>query len=225
MNKRLFSVIVAFALFTSLKGQVVHEIGIGFSGLKIWEPEPPGVLNEDLDYYWNPQVSYQLHFLNERIVAGLQFGWVYAKGLKDEENYFREDLQKSINLDVEVGANLFRFKNSFIQWTAGVRLTKTYLYSREMWERDGNRLRESSGKNDTWQDINYDLISTILYQLDLSDKRYIASNLALRFSLEMVYFFPVNHKIEFLEQDYRFAMGPSVSLIWRLRGKENRGLF
>lgn len=225
MNKRLFAVIVTFALFASLKGQVVHEIGIGFSGLRIWEPSPPINLNEDLDYYWNPQISYQLHLLDERLVAGLQCGWVYAKGLKDEENYFREDIQKSLNLDVEAGANLFRFKNSLVQWTAGVRLTKTYFNSLNVADGPEGNASTVTREINRWRDVNYDLTSTISYQLNLSDQRYNATSLALRLSLVAVYFFPGTRVHESYPSDYRFAMGPSVSLIWRIRGKKNRGLF
>jgi len=206
-----------------LNGQVYHDLGIGFSGLRIWEPSKPGNFNEDLDYYWNPQVSYQLHFLEERLVSGLEFGWVYAKGLKDEPNFFREDIQKSLNLDIEAGVNVFKFKNSILQWRAGVRLTKTYFYSREVLEFEENSVSGVSGSNESWQDVNYDLTSAISYQFNLSRNR--SSNLALRFTLDMVYFFPEKHKLEYLEQDYRFAMGPSFSLIWRIKQKRNRGLF
>lgn len=158
------------------------------------------------------------------MVAGLQFGWVYAQGLKDEENYFREDVLKSLNLDLEAGVNLIKLRSSFIQWTAGLRLTKSSFYSIEIV--DGRKNRNSfSIKDEKWQDINVDLASAISYQLNLTDKKYSSSQLALRLSLEMVYFFPVNDELEYLEEDYRFAMGPSVALIWRIRGKKSRGLF
>lgn len=228
MIKRLFLTVVAIAVLASLKGQVVHDIGIGFSGLRIWEPSPPINLNEDLDYYWNPQLSYQLHFFDERVVAGLQFGWVYAKGLKDEENYFREDIQKSLNLDVEAGANLFRFKNSFVQWTAGVRLTKTYYHSLEVADGPESNVSTVSYEIDRWRGAdydNYDLTSTLSFQQNLFFKRPRNTNLALRLALETVYFFPGPRVFKSYPSDYRFAMGSSVSLIWRIRGKRNRGLF
>lgn len=223
MLLRFFILFLCCTAALSLKSQVSHDLGLGFSGLRIWEASPPSNLNEDLDYYWNPQISYQFHFLEERLVTGLEFGWVYAKGLKDEENYFREDLQKSLNLDLEAGVNVFRFKNSFIQWRAGVRLTKTYFYRQEIEEIDGNSVSRVSGINEKWQDVDFDLTSAISYQFNLSRNR--SSSMALRFTLDMVYFFPDKHELEYLEQDSRFAMGPSVSLIWRIKQTRNRGLF
>jgi hypothetical protein len=224
MFKNILATLVTIVVFAPIRAQVVHEFGIGFSGLRILEPTTPGLFTQDLDYYWNPQLSYQLHFFDERIVAGLQFGWVYAQGLKDEENYNRDDSQKSLNLDFETGVNIIHFNNSFLQWTVGMRFTKSYFYSIEIV--DGRENSTSfSIKDDQWQDVNLDLTSAISYQFNLSDGRYRKSNIALRLSLEMVYFFPEDNELEFLEEDYRFAIGPSASLIWRLRGKKNRGLF
>jgi hypothetical protein len=224
MIKKILATILTVTFVTALKGQVIHEFGIGFSGLRIWEPSPPGLFTQDLDFYWNPQLGYQLHFLNERLVAGLQLGWVYARGLKDEANYFRDDSQKSLNLDFEAGVNLIQFDNSFLQWTAGARISRSYFYSIEIVDGRDNRTSFSIA-DDKWQDVSLDLTSAIAYQINLSKKSYRPANLALRFSLEMIYFFPEDNELEFLDEDYRFAMGPSVSLIWRVRGKKNRGLF
>jgi hypothetical protein len=225
MIKRTLVTIGIILAGTSLKSQVVHEFGFGFSVLRILEPNTPGVLVPDLDYYWNPQFGYQLNFLNQKAIGGLQFGWVYAQGLTDEENYMREDLQKSFNLDVEAGWNLFSFNNSTVQLTAGVRLTKTYFYSQKVEETFDNGISTNTGLNEQWQDVDLDLTSTISYQFNLSEGRYRKSNIALRLSLEMVYFFPEDNELKFLEEDYRFAIGPSASIIWRIRGKKNRGLF
>lgn len=68
-----------------LRGQVYHEVGVGFSGLRNWELNPPGFLWEDIDYYWSPQLSYQIHFWDGRLVAGAQIGWAYENGVKNKE--------------------------------------------------------------------------------------------------------------------------------------------
>ena len=224
--QKLFGIgLLLLTAIAPLWSQVYHDLGIGFSGLRIWEPSKPRALNEDLDYYWNPQVSYQLHFLEERLVTGLEFGWVYAKGLKDEENFFREDIQKSINLDIEAGVNLFNFKNSLLQWRAGVRLTRTYYFSNFMAAGEENNAATSSVEIARWREVKYDLTSVISYQLDLLDRRNKAATLALRISLESIYFFPGTRVFEPFPSKRRIAMGPSASLILRIKGKRNRGLF
>lgn len=37
--------------FAPLRGQVYHEVGVGFSGLRNWEVNPPEKILWDLNYY------------------------------------------------------------------------------------------------------------------------------------------------------------------------------
>ncbi|MDR9442999.1 MAG: hypothetical protein RI842_09790 [Schleiferiaceae bacterium] len=217
MYKQLSIAVFIITSMYNLKAQVYHEVGLRFSGMGILEMTPPDYLTEDLDYYLNPQLSYQIHFLNEKLIAGTQIGWVYEKGLKNKENYFREDKRKSVNLDIELGLNILEFYNGLLLATIGTRLSKSYFFKRRI--EDGG---VAVTTNNSWQEIQYDFTSAVSYQLFLNNKR---NPMALRFSWEVVFprkSFRVNLSGDKLSS---IATGPAVSLIWRIKQRRNRGLF
>lgn len=208
----------------SLKSQVYHEVGLGFSGLRNWELNPPGFLWEDIDYYLSPQFSYQIHFWNERLVAGAQIGWAYENGVKNKENFFREDKRKSVTLDIVMGLNILQFKNGLLQANLGTRLSKSYFFSTF---REGRENATSawntliSFQEESWTNVRYDFISSVSYQHLFNKSR---NTFGLRFSWEVIFprksFFLVNG-----ENISSIATGPSVSLIWRIKQRRNRGLY
>jgi len=206
-----------------LKSQVYHDLGIGVSGLRNWELDPPDFLLEDIDYYWNPNLSYQIHFWNENLVGGAQIGWVYEKGFKNEENFIREDKRKSVNLDIELGVNILTLNKGLLQITVGTRLTKSYFFSTFRKGRENPMSEWStllSFQDKSWTNVRYDFTSSVSYQLFFNESR---NPFGLRFSWEVVFprksFFLVNGK-----SISNIATGPSVSLIWRIKQKKNRGL-
>lgn len=218
MHKHLSIAVFIITSMYSLKAQVYHEVGLRFSGMGILELTPPDFLTEDLDYYWNPQLSYQIHFLDEKLIAGTQVGWVYEKGLKNRENLFREDKRKSVNLDIELGLNILEFNNGLLRATIGSRLSKSYFFNRHIEDRGAVAVTT----NNSWQEIQYDFTSSVSYQLFLNNQR---NPMALSFSWEVVFprkSFRVNLLGDKLSS---IATGPAVSLIWRIRQRRNRGLF
>lgn len=223
MRKYLSITILLLTAISSLRGQIYHEVGLSFSGLRNWELNPPDFLWEDIDYYWNPNLSYQLHFWNEKLVTGAQIGWVYEKGVKSKENFFRADKRKSVNLDIELGVNILNLNKGLLQITVGTRLTKSYFFSTFRRGRENPMSEWStllSFQDKSWTNVWYDFTSSVSYQHFFNKSR---NPFGLRFSWEVVFprksFFLVNGK-----SISNIATGPSVSLIWRIKQKRNRGL-
>ncbi len=228
MIRKWLIVIFWFFGFNTASAQVSHEIGLGFSALRIWEQNPPGFIIQDLDYYYNPFVGYQAYFFNDQFTIGTQLGWVNERGslekeTNDGETEFREDTRKSVMIDVEVGTNLLNFENSFVQLTAGVRASKVYYF-----EYDYERVGESSVssayyESENWKDTQYGLTTSLSYQIHLINGATKRNQLlALRFSWELVYFFPELRALGTIENEFSsIATGPSVSLVWRIGGGGN----
>jgi hypothetical protein len=77
MKKVLLASFCLITAINSIKAQNYHEVGIGFSGMRIWEINPPSYIKQDLDYYYSPHFSYNYYFKDEKFVLGFAAGLVY----------------------------------------------------------------------------------------------------------------------------------------------------
>jgi hypothetical protein len=231
MKKSLLSLFCLVAIISTNKAQNFHEIGIGFSGMRTWEVDPPKYLMQDLDYYWAPDISYQYYFFDEQISIRASVG--LAREIAKKETILqngkelREDERKSLFYQLSIGANLIRTKKSLLQINTGIRATRIYYYRRYTERRQGSSTRHGGRKLDRWYDPHYSLVTSISYQRTLLNNLRDRGSLSFRLSWDFAYQFPVLYGTVFGVEN-RFASiytGPSLSLIWRIKQKRKRGLF
>lgn len=223
----------AFCLITiisSIKAQNFHEVGFGFSGMRIWEVDPPEFIVQDLDYYWNPRITYQVHFFDEKIAFGAAIGLVQEVSSNEGPSYYgylvREDNRKSVILDLNASLNLFRTPERFFQLSAGLRTTRTYYFKHYSEITDGGSFNYGGYEVDSWYDPNYSLTFSMAYQHVLFKKLNAKQSVNFRVAFDVIYSFPTYRvSLGFEDNFVSIVAGPSVSLIWRIRGKKNRGLF
>lgn len=231
MKKLLLVLVWVFSAFNGIKGQNYHEIGIGFSGLHVWEINPPEYIIQDLNYYYNPRLFYQFHFLDKKVAIGTAIGVVNEQGSNEGDGYYgyevRDDVRRSVMMDLYVGANLLETKKGYIHLMAGMRASRTYFFSHD----SKTTVNESSMftttyETDRWRDVQYGMFTSLFYQHQLMSKKRDKNSLNLRVAWDLVYFFPEYRTALGFENNFAsIATGPSVSLVWRIRGKKNTGLF
>jgi len=230
--KKIIIVFLISIISTAGYSQDFYEMGLGFSSLRIWNIDAPVDPMQDLKFYYAPHFSFNYYFDDERFVIGLAAGLARETGNIESSfnsiSQSREDLRNSLHYQVSGGVNIFRRKTSFLQLTAGARAMRTYHfqhYSEEIYE-NGSFMTLSSENND-WQDPRYNALFSVRYHKSLSSDLRKESSIAIRLSWDFVYQFPFNYGTIFgVKNEYgSFSTGPSVSLIWRIKGKKNRGLF
>lgn len=228
--------LVGLSLFGfSLSGQAYHELSIGVKGNHLFEVNPPELILQDLDYLFGPQLGYQLYLPDNRFSVLAEAAWFRESGLKEyssslvgSDNEYRETSRRnSISFDLELGWNLAEFDNSFLQLTAGARAQKVYFFSQEVERTDRDDIDPRYIEFTRWKNLNYSLVSSFSYQFFLSEKASLKEqSLALRFAADFVYSFPIYRSLGRVENEFAtLATGLTVSLVWRIRGKKNRGLF
>lgn len=228
--------LVGLLLFSfSVSGQAYHELSLGVKGNRLFEVNPPEFILQDLDYLFGPQLGYQLYFPDNRFSFLAKAAWFRESGLKEyssslvgSDNEYRETSRRnSVSFDLELGWNVVEFDNSFLQLTAGARAQKVYFFSQEVERTDRDDIDPRYIQFTRWKDFNYSLVSTFSYQFFLTERASLKEqSLALRFAADFVYSLPVYRSLGPAENEFAtLATGLTVSLIWRIRGKENRGLF
>jgi len=231
MKKKIIAFLLTISSFAGYS-QDFYEAGLGFSSLKIWNIDAPVDPRQDLKFYYAPHLCFNYYFDDERFVIGLAFGIARETGnLESEFNSIkqtREDLRNSLHYQIMGGINLFRRKTSFLQLTAGIRASRTYLfqhYSEEIYE-SGSSIT-TQFENDDWQDPRYNALFSVGYHKSLRSDLRSESSIAIRLSWDFVYQIPYEYgTFDGIKNKYgSFSTGPSVSLIWRLKGRKNRGLF
>jgi hypothetical protein len=216
----------------AIYSQDFHEIGTGFSALRILEINPPNHLLQDLNYYYYPHLSYQYYFKDETFVLGVNVGLVFENGtsesISDSKREFREDIRHSLSYQVAGGINFFRTANSFLQFNVGAKAIRTYFFSHYFEQSTENNSRFGGYELNRWYDPNYSIFFSIGYHRSLFNKLNSLYSLSFRLAWDAEYQFPVYYGTTpngVANEFATFRTGPSVSLIWRIRGKKNRGLF
>lgn len=232
MKRLLISWSFILSSIQAIYSQDYHEIGAGFTGLRAWEINPPNQQLQDLNYYYSPHLTYKYYFKDKSFVLGVDVGLVYENGTSETisgtKREFREDIRNSLSYQVSGGVNFFTKANSLFQLGVGVKAIKTYFFSHYTEQSTENGSRFGGYELNGWYDPNYSAILSIGYHRILLNKLNSQHSLSFRVAWDFEYQLPVYYGITPNGLDNEFATfrtGPSVSLIWRLRGKKNRGLF
>jgi hypothetical protein len=238
MTKRFLFALCLNFFFINLYSQIHSEIGLRYSAYRVWEvnaPEPEA-LQQDLDYYFSPSLTYQMYLLDNKVVLGVMLGMVDEIGENELQNTLRNgvenrrDIRNSIMYQFSVGTNLLQSKKGFLQINTGVRFTHTYFFSRSREIRSNNGTSGSSGgfEFDRWSNPKYSTILSIAYQRSLISKPRRKHSLHARLAWDFLYQFPVYYGTwgGGVVNDFPSLLtGPTVSLVWRIQGPKNRGLF
>jgi len=218
---------------TLLSAQVNHEIGLTFSGLRSYELDAPASLLQDLDFYYAPAFTYNYHFSDDKLVLGLAFGWVYESGSVEQTGgsviMTRRDTRNSLFYEISSGTKLRKRKASFIQLNLGLRVLHTYFfeyYSEERYE--SGVLRSGGYKLQNWYDPVYGVFVSIGYNRALNKDLNSKSSLIARFTMDIGYQFPSYYgtTAKGVSNEYStIRVGPSLAVLWRIKGVRGRGLF
>ena len=230
--KTLHTLIVMLVFAYFVNAQNHHELSLGFAGSRVWELDPPEFIIQDLDYYFGPHIGYQYHFYDDKLVLGAQVGWMHEthniESLTESGSTdFREVRRKTLMLDLEFGVNLIQSARGFLQVTSGLRANGAYYFSDKLSRLDEPNINLYDYDFNQWLGLRYDFTSSVSYQVNLTKQPKLrGQSLALKFSAEFVYFFPRELTFGSIENNMAWITGGfSASLIWRIRGKKNRGLF
>jgi hypothetical protein len=227
-------VIFFFVSIISTTGhsQDFYELGLGFSSLRIWNIDAPVDPMQDLKFYYSPHLSFNYYFNDDKIVIGVAAGIAHETGNIDSEfnsiKQTREDLRNSLHYQVMGGVNVFRKKTSFLQLTAGARANRTYFfqhYSEEIYESGAAIISQYESK--VWRGPRYSGLFSVGYHKSLGSDLRKESSIIVRASWDFVYHFPYEYGTsQGIKNKYgSFSTGPSFSVIWRIRGSKNSGLF
>jgi len=238
MLRLAFILVFCCTTVLPLKSQFYHEVGVGFSGMRIWEVAPPESksLMQDLDFSWGLNISYQFFFLDEEISVGASVGLLREIGEKENisqgREEYRKDLRNSLIYQITGSANLFRSKKRFFQITTGVWATSTYFFSHydkviKVSETGGSSGSWGGFELDNWYDPKFSMLVSIGYQRSLFGKLNNKSSLSWRMTWGFIYQLPAFYgTANGIENRYAsIYTGPSLSLIWRIKQKRKRGLF
>ena len=220
----LFSSSISYA-------QLSHEFHLGFSGLRIFEINPPNNFDQNLDYYLSPTIGYDLHVADNRVAIGLRLGPIYEYGNNTiETNDFVQTSKEKRNsrfIEMRFAYNILMLKKSYFQIGGGLRYGQFFYYTSNqetIYSNGviGTRILKANNFNDTFLDY----VFILAYQFDLNQKKISRKHsLGMRFALDFLYI-PPKEGIRFdKENQYSsIALGPSVSIIWRINNKRN-GLY
>ena len=221
----LFSSSISYA-------QLSHEFHLGFSALRIWNINPPVMMNPtdpmvtSLDNYFSPHIGYDLHFNENNFIIGFRLGATYEEGNSsrefDEIKITSEDLRNSYFGEIRFGYNLLNLNSSYIQLAGGLRLGQIYYHKLEG---DFNGWWNFKAEATDARIPTLDYVLAIAYQYNFNRKKLFQKHhLGIRVSLDMLYMRPRQN----FGSDYRryssIALGPSVSLVWRINNKRS-GLY
>jgi hypothetical protein len=231
--KKKIAVLCLSIISATAYAQDFHELGLGFSSLRIWNIDAPVNPLQDLKYYYAPHFSYNYYFDNERFVIGLAVGMARETGNIESSfnsiSQSREDLRKSLHYQISGGVNIFKNQTRFLQLTAGARAIRTYYF-----QHFSERLYENGGSSfggyeiTDWKSPRYSAFFSVGYHQSLINDFRRRNSLSLRVAWDFEYQLPTYYGISAdgaVNNFASFKAGPSISLVWRIRGKKNRGLF
>lgn len=227
-------VIFFFVSIISTTGhsQDFYELGLGFSSLRIWNIDAPVDPWQDLRFYYAPHLSFNYYFDDENFVIGLAAGIAHETGNFDSEfnliKQTRESSRNSLHYQVTGGVNIFRKKTSFLQLTAGARANRTYRYEHYITDTYESGVSIiSRHESDDWRGPRYSGLFSVGYHKSLGSDLRKESSIIVKASWDFVYQFPYEYgTFSGIKHEYgSFSTGPSFSIIWRIRGSKNSGLF
>jgi hypothetical protein len=220
----LFSSAISYA-------QLSHEFHLGFSGLRIFEINPPEFLPQNLDYYLSPAIGYDLQVADNRVAIGLRLGPIYENGNNTFETVdfvqIRKEKRHSQLIEIRLAYNFIMQKKSYFQIGGGLRYGQVFYYSlNRVTNRSNNSVGIFNFESKNLKDPFLDYVFFLAYQLDLNQRRISRKHsLGMRFALDILYIPPREGVLINNDNKYSsIALGPSVSLVWRINGKRN-GLY
>ena len=147
MNSKLLITLWICLFSSSISyAQLSHEFHLGFSGLRIFEINPPEYFPQNLDYYLSPTIGYDLHVADNRVAIGLRLGSIYENGNNtfetDDFVQTRKEKRHSQFIEMRLAYNFVMQKKSYFQIGGGLRYGQVIYYSIN---RETNRGNNSVG--------------------------------------------------------------------------------
>ena len=233
MKKRYSNIALLILILSSSNSfaQVSHEFHLGGSGLRIFEINPPNHFYQNLDYYLSPTIGYDLHVADNRVAIGLRLGSIYENGNNTiETNDFVQTSKEKRNsrfIEMRFAYNILMLKKSYFQIGGGLRYGQFFYYTlnQETIYSSGTiytLIANAKNRNDTFLDY----VFILAYQFDLNQRKISRKHsLGMRFALDVLYMPPKDDILFDNDNQYSsIALGPSVSIIWRINNKRN-GLY
>lgn len=212
--------------------QNFYELGLGFSSLRVWNINAPVDPWQDLRFYYAPYLSFNYYFNDQKIVFGFAAGTAFETGnFESEFNSImqtRESSRKSIHYQVTGGLNIFRKKTSFLQLLWGARANNTYAYEHYTIDAfESGAYNTSRYESDDWGSTRYSALFSVGFHKSLGSSLREKSSILIRIAWDFVYQLPYDYgTFSGVKHEYgSFSTGPNASLVWRIRGKSNSGLF
>ncbi|MCR9153175.1 MAG: hypothetical protein NXI09_03640 [Bacteroidetes bacterium] len=216
----------------SLQAQVSQQLGLSFSGQRIWEIRPSDLIVQDHDFSISPNLLYQLGLNDERLLLRAEFGWI--RRFSDSEKYiestgyteFRNDVSHLIAMNLAFGGSLFKTRSSALQLLGGVIISKDYystLYFKSVKESSAVIIDRA---NVGIRPLKVDLVASLSYtsQIFRSGNLASKSRLSLLLGLDLIYI-TERSKVEVgLDNPHpSFAAGFKVGLLYKFNTSK-RGL-
>lgn len=231
--KKAFSFILIIFTFHFAKGQFSHELGVSFSGQRIWEIDADDYINQDHDFSISPSLVYQLNLSDRRLLIRTELSWIRrfsdSETLVEETGFtvYRNDINYLTALNLNFGVALYKNRNSSLQLLGGAMITRDY-YSSTLYrvERPGEESR-ISGEGLRSRPFKVDFTGSISYQFDLlkGSKYSTGSELDLIIAWDFVYITRRKSLELFIDNDFpSFSTGPKLGIQYNM-GSSSRERF
>ena len=215
-----------------LQAQVSHQLGLSFSGQRIWEIRPSDLIVQDHDFSISPNLLYQLGLNDERLLLRAEFGWI--RRFSDSEKYiestgyteFGNDVSHLIAMNFAFGGALYKTRSSALQLLGGGIISKDYystLYFKSVKESSAVIIDRANVGN---RPLKVDLVASLSYTSQIFKSSSLASmsRLSLLLGLDLIYITERTRVEVGLDNPHpSFAAGFKLGLLYKFTSSK-RGL-
>lgn len=230
---RVFFILFLACSGSALKAQVSHSIGLGFSGLRIWELNPSQLIIQDHDYSVSPGLIYQLEIDDRSWLLRAEIGWI--RRFSDSEvlnestgrTEFRNDISHLIGLNLGFGGSLYKSRFSSLQLFGGLMVSQDYYSTRDFRSVRGSSVISAQRGDAGLRPLKVDLIGSLSYQHQLTNilKSSAGRNLCLIVALDFIYITERQKIEEGIDNTHpSLSSGIKVGVLYKLSSSK-RGLF
>tara|TARA_R110002050_G_scaffold6740_1_gene27190 strand:- start:642 stop:1292 length:651 start_codon:yes stop_codon:yes gene_type:complete len=215
-------------------GQYSHELGVSFSGQRIWEIDADDYINQDHDFSISPSLVYQLNLSDRRFLLRTELSWIRrfsdSETLVEETGFtvYRNDINHLAALNLYFGVALFKNRKSSLQLLGGTMITGDY-YSSTLYrvERPGDGESKFSRADVGSRPFKVDFTGSISYQFDLlKGSKYLSgSELELIIAWDFIYITKRSSLRSRIDNDFpSFSTGPKLGIQYNM-GSSSRERF
>ncbi len=216
----------------SLQAQVSQQLGLSFSGQRIWEIKPSDLIVQDHDFSISPNLLYQLGLNDERLLLRAEFGWI--RRFSDSEKYiestgyteYRNDVNHLIAMNLAFGVSLYKTRSSAVQVLGGMLISQDYYSKRYYKSLKENASATIDREVYESRPLKADLCLSLSYQSDLSQliQSAIGSRLSLLLAMDLLMITERKMIVERFDNPHpSFAAGFKVGLLYKFTSSK-RGL-